>query len=1374
MMELSLPSPESTNGTWLANQAMHNLQLSMVLRDETWGPRYGLLPGYGITMQNGFEDVFTATAMAALEWGAMPYAKGLIDAQYRHYIRNDGLTNYRAEELGQQARMLTILALYHSYAGGDDDFVLSHFAKAKALATWLIARRDTSLHFPSDDPRHGMIPGLDEGDHFVRVYYHGHQQSHWYSAAAESYRAFTELGRVWATVGKATGRSDVSAHGAELLKLAPILYHDLHASLNRTVNTTASPGHRCYPSSAEGPGYFAGCPFRTYPEMFYSGALNAEQTDAIFTAGLGVASCPTGRFLGVGSPAGGGSRLFVHTPQGWPFGLLVHDMVERFLLHCFTQSAHTNTRGTFSTPESTTLDRDGYDYAIASAGFANVPLCLKWMLVFEEPETRTLWLAKATPRDWLALGELPLVASRLSTRYGRVAFSLKVSQGAHTDAPYTVIANISLPKTFAAGSGPERAPPGGIRLRIRAPPSFAGRLSGATVGGKRWDHFNASEETIDFPTTMLTTALIENGLHHVVATFAGAATTLREARSPRTRLILPMATQVEMKSDEAPAVSAPLSSALTLTPPCPDGTTRVDAFELNGTSWAACEDLQTPGGALALLSSNGDAEWFTKGYAPYESNWTDHKYYLGCPPKALDAAQTDLLGAKLLTQKALTWAMVERAVPPIRTSGTGGACHTNRPVRTFVGSRGASVDTTFGPFGGDANWEGWPSRESYAINMHNKAVGEPTQAHNSSGGAEGLLGGVIPTVVLYLPMVDNGTSRNRYWTYTAVPVADTHGSREQAVLFRFQQLECSGPNMRPPCKMLYWPMYWDSYWFARFPGANASDTAEQTLRTGPVNATSANEFYSTLLETRRWWAAELAAEGMMELSLPSPANTNGTWLANQAVNAIVRSMITRQNTWEPRYGVCPGYGAAAYNGHHDAFTGTAMAALEAGAMPYARGTIDYHFLHYVRTDGLVWYRAIAVPACARMLTILALYHSYAGGDDDFVLSHFAKAKALATWLIARRDTSLHFPSDDPRHGMIPGLDEGDHFVRVYYHGHQQSHWYSAAAESYRAFTELGRVWATVGKATGRSDVSAHGAELLKLAPILYHDLHASLNRTVNTTASPGHRCWQSEASAAAVPQGFRPYSEMFFSGALSSTQLADIYASASGAARCGTPRHLTVGSPGIGGATMSTSAVAGFGYGLLQADMIDEFLLHYFAISAHAYTRGTFTTSESASLADRDKPPAPYTVDGVVLAPLYLKWLLCFEDLETRTLWLGKAVPRDWLAPSEAPLSVERLSTRYGRIALRLEASEATSFVVKANVTLSATFVPPAGGVRLRVRTPLVYEGKLSSVTVGGKAWHAFDAAGETVLFSASRLKDEVLRKALQSIMVRFEDAVGD
>ena len=65
--------------------------------------------------------------------------------------------------------------------------------------------------------------------------------------------------------------------------------------------------------------------------MFYSGALTAEQTDAMYTAGLGLTTCEVGRWLTVGSPSGGGSGnalMFVHVPQGLPFGLLVHDMVE--------------------------------------------------------------------------------------------------------------------------------------------------------------------------------------------------------------------------------------------------------------------------------------------------------------------------------------------------------------------------------------------------------------------------------------------------------------------------------------------------------------------------------------------------------------------------------------------------------------------------------------------------------------------------------------------------------------------------------------------------------------------------------------------------------------------------------------------------------------------------------------------------------------------------------------------------------------------------------------------------------------------------------------------------------------------------------------
>jgi hypothetical protein len=136
-------------------------------------------------------------------------------------------------------------------------------------------------------------------------------------------------------------------------------------------------------------------------------------------------------------------------------------------------------------------------------------------------------------------------------------------------------------------------------------------------------------------------------------------------------------------------------------------------------------------------------------------------------------------------------------------------------------------------------------------------------------------------------------------------------------------------------------------------------------------------------------------------------------------------------------------------------------------------------------------------------------------------------------------------------------------------------------------------------------------------------------------------------------------------------------------------------------------------------------------------------------------------------------------------------VPRDWLVTGEAPLVAQRLTTRYGRVALRLSASSPPTqppqpprhahgshqpsrhahgeqLVVVANVTLPDGFLVPAGGVRLRLRVPPPFVGKLSSVRVGGAEWSAFDVAAETVDFSAARLADHELRTAMQSVVATF------
>ena len=111
------------------------------------------------------------------------------------------------------------------------------------------------------------------------------------------------------------------------------------------------------------------------------------------------------------------------------------------------------------------------------------------------------------------------------------------------------------------------------------------------------------------------------------------------------------------------------------------------------------------------------------------------------------------------------------------------------------------------------------------------------------------------------------------------------------------------------------------------------------------------------------------------------------------------------------------------------------------------------------------------------------------GDTTFMLGHFRKAKALADMLKWRWTASItDFTPDDPRYGIPPGLDEGDGFIAFYwtygdkpYEAMQLEHMYSCASNVWRGFLEIGRMWSAVGAAAGRSDVAAHGAELLAVA-----------------------------------------------------------------------------------------------------------------------------------------------------------------------------------------------------------------------------------------------------------------------------------------------------
>ena len=103
---------------------------------------------------------------------------------------------------------------------------------------------------------------------------------------------------------------------------------------------------------------------------------------------------------------------------------------------------------------------------------------------------------------------------------------------------------------------------------------------------------------------------------------------------------------------------------------CPEKLTQLDTFEYAGSTWAACEDLQQPGGIIALVDRSNNIEWFSKGLSVYGSAHDD-SFYLNLTKTAVMKDKADILAVKLLSKNYsfLTWDLVASAIPPIRHTG---------------------------------------------------------------------------------------------------------------------------------------------------------------------------------------------------------------------------------------------------------------------------------------------------------------------------------------------------------------------------------------------------------------------------------------------------------------------------------------------------------------------------------------------------------------------------------------------------------------------------------------------------------------------------------------------------------------------------------
>ena len=174
--------------------------------------------------------------------------------------------------------------------------------------------------------------------------------------------------------------------------------------------------------------------------------------------------------------------------------MLQADLIEPFLLQFFSLSAHAYTRGTFTAPESAILDRSQVNVPFATPAGVTTPLMLKWLLLCEHPISRSLWIAKATPRNWLAEGE-QFGAEAIPSAYGRLSFQFK----SEIDSAKRVHVNVSVPSSWTKAG--VRKPAGGLVIRLRTPHTKT-TMTAVKMGAVVLP-FNASEETVRVPRDVL-------------------------------------------------------------------------------------------------------------------------------------------------------------------------------------------------------------------------------------------------------------------------------------------------------------------------------------------------------------------------------------------------------------------------------------------------------------------------------------------------------------------------------------------------------------------------------------------------------------------------------------------------------------------------------------------------------------------------------------------------------------------------------------------------------------------------------------------------------------------------------------------------------
>lgn len=430
-------------------------------------PKYGAVDrDYYGPEYDGFQDIFTMSLYANLECGRFSQAQQVFDGYFSGFVNAKGVNNMRGPETGQFGLTLSLIARYYRYTG-DASLLRRHREKIEATASLLAELHDEALKLPESDRGCGLVHGWCESDSCLMP-----DPSVWwkpyFANSAFAVRGWRDLAPVWRDLGLNAAQADDWMRRSRQLQatlvksVAANIRHDMQppyiGPLPGTKLTFRESLVQEHPSEQ-------GWPHRCYAELLQAGVLPDDQTNLVIDCMRAWGGTTLGVVANVERPHPTGRDILGFISYGYAQALLRMDRIDEYLLFLYAHRYHDHSRGSWTAGEVSGITGDGALFCIPAQ--QTIPILLRWMLVFEDPDADRLCLGRALPAKWVTSGK-PIGIEQAPTRWGRVDYRLE-SHGEHR-----LVATAVLPEQ---GDIPDE-----LQVTFRVPAGQS--LSGLTVNGR--------------------------------------------------------------------------------------------------------------------------------------------------------------------------------------------------------------------------------------------------------------------------------------------------------------------------------------------------------------------------------------------------------------------------------------------------------------------------------------------------------------------------------------------------------------------------------------------------------------------------------------------------------------------------------------------------------------------------------------------------------------------------------------------------------------------------------------------------------------------------------------------------------------------------